>query len=86
VVNPIDPTSRFSIRAPIDWVTNPATTIRFDGNLIGQGGRSPSAGIPKLGDVVGGDGLNTELADSLNFRRDPRGFNNGDPSDDSFNR
>src|SRR5262249_41215410 len=77
VVNPIDPTSCFSIRVPRDWVTNPSTTIRFDGNLIGQGGRSPSTGLPRPGNVIGGAGLNPALADSLNLRRDLQEFNNG---------
>jgi hypothetical protein len=86
VVNPIDPTSRFTIRTPNDWVTNPATTIRFDGNLIGQGGRSPSTGLPRPGNVIGGGGLNSALSESLNLRRDLNGFNNGDLSDDPINR
>jgi hypothetical protein len=86
VVNPIDPTSRFSIRTPNDWVTNPTTTIRFDGILIGQGGRSPSTGLPRPGNVIGGGGLNSALSESLNLRRDLNGFNNGDLSDDPINR
>ncbi len=84
-VNPIDPISRFSIRAPKDWLTKPATTIRFDGNPIGQGGRRPATGIPNLGNVVGG-GLSPALAESLNLRRDLQAFNNGDLSDGPFNR
>jgi len=85
-VNPIDPISRFSIRAPKDWLTKPATTIRFDGNPIGQGGRSPATGIPQPGNVAGDGGLNPALAESLNLRRDLQGFNNGDLSDGPFNR
>jgi hypothetical protein len=86
VVNPIDPASRYSIRVSRDWVTNPATTIRFDGNLIGQGGRSPSSGLPTPGNVIGGGGLNPASAKSLIPRRDLHGFNNGDLGDGPINR
>jgi ABC toxin-like protein/neuraminidase-like protein len=86
VVNPIDPTSRFPIRDPNNWVTNPATMIRFDGILIGRDGRSPSTVLPRGGNVIGGAGLNSALAKSLNLGRDLNGFNNGDLSDGSFNR
>jgi hypothetical protein len=44
--SPLDPRARFGIVEKEDWLTNPATVMQFDGELIGPGGRAGLAVQP----------------------------------------
>ena len=60
----IDPASEFEIDFGVDWVTNPATLLEFDGSLLGQDGSVGAEiltgiGTVGLGEVTIPDGAGT---------------------------
>jgi hypothetical protein len=59
-IPPIDPRTRFGIQPKIDWLTNPATVLRFGDRVVGQvGGLHPS--------VITAGTRSADLAASVNI-------------------